>query len=84
MRPGQNRHWKTRAWRAAPQPDRSLLTNARRRTVRRPEARFSPLPTRLPEPERSPLAKIPTLAHWLAERDRLLRDMWRSRALKAS
>lgn len=57
-----------RLWRKGPEPTRSTLSKGRRSTSRRP-GRFSPLHVWRPEPELSPLHKIPTLLPWFAKRD---------------
>jgi|GEM_PF-3032011 len=57
----------SRVWRKSPEPGRSRLTKGRRSASRRP-GRFSPLAIWRPEPDLSPLHKIPTLLPWLARR----------------
>jgi hypothetical protein len=71
------------SWRPGSEPARSVLTRGRRSTSRRAE-RFSPLQPWRPEPELSPLQKIPTLAAWLAAqaemmREEMMRDMGAAR-----
>ena len=64
----RNRRRTARSWRKSREPARSVLTKGRRSTSRR-QNRFSPLAAWRPEPELSPLHKIPTLRPWLATRD---------------
>lgn len=68
-----------RTWRAGPHPGRSVLTKGRRSASRRIE-RFSPLRPWRPEPELSPLHKIPSLRAWLAARARMPRNVSAARA----
>jgi hypothetical protein len=72
------RHKRGRTWRAGPEPGRSVLTKGRRSASRR-ASRFSPLPPWRPEPELSPLHKIPTLRPWLAARAKMPRDIAEAR-----
>jgi hypothetical protein len=67
------RQKRSRTWRAGREPGRSVLTKGRRSTSRR-ATRFSPLRPWRPEPELSPLHKIPTLRAWLAARAKMTRD----------
>jgi len=71
-RPRHNRA--VRTWRAGPGPARSALSKGRRSASRR-TTRFSPLQPWQPEPELSPLHKIPTLRPWLAARAEMTPDM---------
>jgi hypothetical protein len=65
---------RARTWRAGSHPGRSVLSKGRRSKSRR-ASRFSPLPPWRPEPELSPLHKIPTLRAWLAARARMPRNV---------
>jgi len=74
IRPRRKSHRIARTWRKSPEPARSVLTKGRRPASRRPN-RFSPLEAWRPEPELSPLHRIPTLRPWLATRDAAIEPM---------